>query len=309
MTAEELLERCLGPRGYVAALEGPSADYGRVWARDGVICGLAWLWTKGDSEPLQRTLATLGARLGPAGQAPSNVGETVSYGTRSGRIDATLWFMVGRRALGGSVSEFAPLLRAWEVNANGRLVTPEAGNWADEYPIHGETLYDNALRCHGEGRLLEGFEGFPAALTPAGPDERFDAFGVALCLLWDLGSAEDRVRAFRRGLALRRHGLVPAFDPVITQADPRWSRIEGLAVHGLRNRPGCYHNGGLWPVVNGFWARAARHRGEHGLADALLEAIRAANAQGFPEYLDATTGAPGGARLQAWSAAGELLAR
>ena len=309
MSPEALLERCLGPSGYVAAQEGPSEDYGRVWARDACICGLSVYWTTGEVEGLERSLRTLLGKTGPAGQVPSNVGSSVSYGSRSGRVDATLWAMVALRELGRDNSSFGPLLRAWEFNANGRIVTPEGGNWADEYPIGGETLYDNALRSRAEDTPLRGFRGLPAALTPAGPDERFDAFGVALCVLWSLGRKQDREAAFERGLALRRHGLVPAFDPVITQADPRWSRIEGLAVHELRNLPGRYHNGGLWPVVNGFWARAARAIHRHDIADELLAAIQAANAHGYPEYLDANTGEPGGALSQAWSAAGELLAQ
>ncbi|HJN76759.1 MAG TPA: glycoside hydrolase 100 family protein [Myxococcota bacterium] len=85
-------------------------------------------------------------------------------------------------------------------------------------------------------------------------------------------------------------------------------RLRGLAVHELRNEPGRYHNGGLWPMVNGFWAMAARRLGEDDIAETLLEAVRRANERGFPEYLDARTGEPGGARGQAWSAAGELLA-
>ena len=62
---------------------------------------------------------------------------------------------------------------------------------------------------------------------------------------------------------------------------------------------------------HGFWALAARTLGEEESADALCEAVVAANRLeegSFAEYLDACTGKPGGARGQAWSTAGEVLA-
>jgi hypothetical protein len=45
---------------------------------------------------------------------------------------------------------------AWEFNGRHLIYTPLSGNWADEYPIQGYTLYDNCLRLWGlqlwEGR-------------------------------------------------------------------------------------------------------------------------------------------------------------
>ena len=157
-----LLRRCLTPAGFVAS---PSDidNYARVWARDGVISGLAAL-ASGESDlvaGMQHTLATLAQAQGPHGEIPSNVtvdGSQVSYGRLSGRVDAPLWYVIGvsayLRATGDTVSasmhrpvvERALFLAGcWEFNNRGLIYTPVAGNWADEYIQHGYVLSDQLL--------------------------------------------------------------------------------------------------------------------------------------------------------------------
>ncbi|CAN0599201.1 unnamed protein product, partial [Laminaria digitata] len=85
--------------------------------------------------------------------------------------------------------------------------------------------------------------------------------------------------------------------------------LHALADYGFRNAPGRYHNGGLWPMVNGFAAAAFRRHGDVKRADAITDAIGAANIRdAFPEYLDANTGEGAGTRNMAWSAAAEYWA-
>lgn len=232
------------------------------------------------------------------------------------------------------------VVRAWEHNDGGLVYVPQAGDWADEYVLSGYLLYDQALRWWGLreldaaadrlgrrclhqrghlGRLIaERFEPRPggppffcAGFHAGARFEPFDGFGNALCCLLDIGTEKSRRAALSHAAALTRHGLVAAFDPVIEPGDPRYPALQQAAGHGFRNRPGRYHNGGLWPVVTGFWSLAARRLGEPALADRWLDGVRRVNRlgpEGFPEYLDATTGEPGGVRGLAWSAAAELLA-
>jgi hypothetical protein len=230
--------------------------------------------------------------------------------------------------------------RAWEHNDAGLVYVPQAGDWADEYVLSGYLLYDQVLRwwalreldaaserlgwtsAHGRGHLgaliAERYE--PAADGPpfyaagfhAGAQfEQFDGWGNALCCALGIGAERSRRSALAHATGLSRHDLVPAFDPVIQPTEPGWAALEKAAGHGFRNRPGRYHNGGLWPVVTGFWALAARQIGDADQADRWLAGIRRANATadgGFPEYLDAATGEPGGVRGLAWSAAAEIIA-
>ncbi|MGD0834316.1 MAG: amylo-alpha-1,6-glucosidase [Candidatus Dormibacteria bacterium] len=87
--------------------------------------------------------------------------------------------------------------------------------------------------------------------------------------------------------------------------DPRW-----------RNPPGRYHNGGVWPFIGGLYVVALDRVGMRSEARAELSRLAAANrlsadperAWGFHEWIDATTGEPGGAPAQSWSAGTYLLA-
>lgn len=97
--ALDLLHRALTPAGFLASVSDV-ANYRRIWARDGVIAGLAALTTGDDAlyDGLRRTLDTLADHQGPHGEIPSNVGEDgkrVSYGGRVGRVDAPLWYVIG----------------------------------------------------------------------------------------------------------------------------------------------------------------------------------------------------------------------
>lgn len=175
--ALDLLRRVSGPHGFTATT-GQQANYGRIWARDGVICGLAGLLS---GEPdliaaLNRTLETLRRHQGPHGEIPSNVSPEgkVSYGSLAGRADAPLWYVIGAMALAareprslarheGAVRRALWLCGAWEYNDRGFIYVPMGGSWADEHILHGyalhvQLLYLWALRAAGtalgDGALL-----------------------------------------------------------------------------------------------------------------------------------------------------------
>jgi hypothetical protein len=82
------------------------------------------------------------------------------------------------------------------------------------------------------------------------------------------------------------------------------------------NRPGEYHNGGIWPFACGFYIAAIVASGEYELAEkhlgCLTEVVgRSNNAKlgfGFNEWLRAQDGEPMGQDWQTWSAAMYLYA-
>ena len=64
-------------------------------------------------------------------------------------------------------------------------------------------------------------------------------------------------------------------------------------------------------MITGFWALAARRLGEGVLAERWTAGIARANGlgqDGFPEFLDAKSGEPGGVSGLGWSAAAEIIA-
>ncbi|MCL6461936.1 MAG: fructofuranosidase/invertase [Flavobacterium micromati] len=163
--AVELLQKVSSPEGFLASANNIS-NYQRVWARDGVICGLAAL-ASGDKELIEtfkKTLETLANNQHKVGTIPSNVMTNgniveVSYGGLAGRVDAVTWFVIGVCQYAFYTNDIAfvakfnthiekcfALLDAWEFNNKGLLYVPLSGNWADEYITDGYVLYDQLLR-------------------------------------------------------------------------------------------------------------------------------------------------------------------
>ncbi|MDC8002996.1 glycoside hydrolase 100 family protein [Aureisphaera galaxeae] len=237
--AVALLEDLCTPEGILASTI-EADNYKRIWARDSIVCGLAGLKIGNDTviEGLKNSLLTLADHQNDLGMIPSNVlpkENDVSYGSLVGRIDANTWFVLGCcmyyqetkdestwHILRPKVEKCLSFLKATEFNNKGWLYTPLSGNWADEYPVHGYTLYDNMLRLWGENlwntiagkepldsdRAFQNFwpsheteEGhvyhktafqqldpdsilhFIAFMLPGKYDTRFDAAGNALALL------------------------------------------------------------------------------------------------------------------------------
>ena len=165
LKAIELLHKSTSSAGFLASAQDIS-NYKRVWARDGVICGLAAL-ASGDEdliEAFRDTLETLANNQHHNGTIPSNVGisdreENVSYGGLAGRVDAVTWFIIGVcqyayytnnanfvKKYNRNILKALQLLEAWEFNNKGLLYVPLSGNWADEYITDGYVLYDQLLR-------------------------------------------------------------------------------------------------------------------------------------------------------------------
>lgn len=73
----------------------------------------------------------------------------------------------------------------------------------------------------------------------------------------------------------------------------------------------CYHNGGIWPFVGGFWVLALAAAGRQPQAARELAGLARANAANgwrFTEWFHGLTGRPEGMPGQSWNAAMFLLA-
>jgi len=153
--------------------------------------------------------------------------------------------------------------------------------------------------------------------------ERFDLLGNSLAILSGIASpsrAEEMVTWIEEECAsMRRKGeltldLPPNFFPFIQPQDPDWQPR-----YRKFNKPGDYHNGGIWPFIVGFYVAALVAARKYSLAEekllALTEAVRASNTRlnknlkfGFNEWLKAQSGRPMGQNWQTWSAALYLYA-
>jgi len=141
--------------------------------------------------------------------------------------------------------------------------------------------------------------------------EEGDVFGNVLAVL--LGLA-DRAAGVRTLDALIKAGVNDTY-PVrvvtrpIRQNSSLWRPY--MARHG-QNFVWQYHNGGVWPMVGGFWIAALVAAGR--TAQATVELTKLARAcslrnWAFTEWLQGKTLAPRGMAGQSWNAAAFLMAQ
>ena len=108
--------------------------------------------------------------------------------------------------------------------------------------------------------------------------------------------------------------LLPAFHPVIQPVDKDWEDLQITFSYSFKNRPYEFHNGGLWPMITGFYVADLARRGKHDQAGKYLAGIHRANAMAmnghpwsFPEYVNGENFSPGGTAYQCWSASAALM--
>jgi glycogen debranching enzyme len=225
----------------------------------------------------------------------------------------------------------------------------EASDWADIMPRSGFVLYTNALWCfvkqlYGIARTPETHQNFNGLFHPFSAaiaeyrrarllnhyvlqrasdrdlylsfvnfsffGEEGDVFGNVLAVLLGLADA----RASKRTLDALTKAQVGDPYPVravthpIKQSSPLWRAY--MARH-RQNHVWQYHNGGIWPMVGGFWIAALVAAGRARQAKAeLLKLARACALRDwmFTEWLHGKTLAPRGMPGQSWNAAAFLMA-
>lgn len=370
--ALELLHKASSSEGFLASAQDIS-NYKRVWARDGVICGLAAL-ASGNVDLIatfRKTLETLAENQHYNGTIPSNVMTNenvveVSYGGLAGRVDAVTWFIIGicqysfytndaafMKKYESNIQKCLQLLEAWEFNNRHLMYVPLSGNWADEYIIDGYVLYDQLLRIWA----LKSFNHFakndlisakiekiseqleinftpnsigekyheraykevniqkymPCSFSPAGYKTQFDAFANSLALFLNIGSKDFQNSILEYSIALKNEmtlQLLPAFWPPVKESDLDWNLLKNNCKYEFRNYPNEFHNGGTWPMVNGFYGLALLAKEKDGEALRLLNAINEANAVenfSFYENFNSETKLPNGVPFCTWSAAATVM--
>jgi len=225
----------------------------------------------------------------------------------------------------------------------------EASDWADIMPRSGFVLYTNALwhyvkRLYGLPRAEETGHHFNALFFPFSSSlpeyrrlrllthyvrnraqnrelylsfvnlsywgEEGDVFGNVLAILLGLadGSRASRIlHAIGRAQAGAAYPVRAVCSP-IRRSDPLWRAYMGRHLQNLEHQ---YHNGGIWPMVGGFWVMALAAAGKPRRArEELARLARANEINGweFNEWFHGQTGAPRGMPRQSWNAAAFLLA-
>lgn len=182
-----------------------------------------------------------------------------------------------------------------------------------EQPLTG-SLYPLAQQQAISGYRLD--ENFIASFSPGDRVERFDGWSIALLLLLKIPSAESQL--LLSGLIERtftQYGAkgIPAFWPEIKRDEAAFNTLQNNYSYHFKNEPGHFHNGGIWPVVNGFLIVALNLSGEQKIANTLIHALsdnlnHAEEINSFAEYFGLYDGQPNGTKDLCFSAAGYLLA-
>ncbi len=150
--------------------------------------------------------------------------------------------------------------------------------------------------------------------------ERFDLLGNSLAILTGIASpsrSEEMITWIEKECEnMKERGLLainlpPNFFPFVQADDPDW-----LPRYATYNKPGDYHNGGIWPFICGLYVAALVAAGRVALAREKLVALtqciqlstRTGVEYGFNEWLKAQDGKPMGQDWQSWSAALYLYA-
>lgn len=373
----ELLQQLSTEKGFVASTHDVT-NYKRVWSRDGIIGGMAALTTKdeGLTATFLTTLQTLAHHQDHTGRIPSNIsldGLSVSYGTTVGRVDATIWFIIGVcqyviqtgdtevfDTYKEQVEKALFYLECLELNGRGLIYVPQGGDWADEYITHAYVLYDQALyyiallSYHSitqKENILEKtrtlreliqinyfpkkehathsavyskalFEMSCENFRPPLPlcyfsahnahNHRIANFDNALLLLTDLID-NDTKQAIASTVfaqcAPEDFPILPAFAPVIDESDSAWDQLTGNYLYHFKNEPYKFHNGGLWPLVHGFFL-AGTMPFDESPEQKLYEfaSVLHDGAYTFPEFYHGKTYEPLGTQYLSFSAAGYILA-
>jgi glycogen debranching enzyme len=225
----------------------------------------------------------------------------------------------------------------------------EASDWADIMPRSGFVLYTNTLwyfvkrlyRVAHAPETRENFNGlfhpFSSAIAEyrrarllndyvlrGGQDrdlylsfvnfsffgEEGDVFGNVLAVLLGLADVQARDRTLDALGKARVSDPYPvrAVTRPIKQSSALWRPY--MARH-RQNYAWQYHNGGIWPMVGGFWVTAlvAAGRTEQAKAELVkLARVCAVRNWAFTEWLHGKTLAPRGMPGQSWNAAAFLMA-
>jgi hypothetical protein len=183
---------------------------------------------------------------------------------------------------------------------------------------HPDEVYHQVLYSKGEQAAThDGRRHWLPSFSPSGYSYRFDTLANVLASLFGLASA-DQCRLVDAYIADEASDpelqLLPAFHPVIRPVDEDWEHLQVMFSYTFKNKPYEYHNGGLWPMVTGFYIADLAQRQQTDTAQQYLEAVHRANALpmegtpwSFPEYVHGRTHAAEGTRHLGWSAAAALI--
>jgi Alkaline and neutral invertase len=178
-------------------------------------------------------------------------------------------------------------------------------NYQEHAPLYAPNLH-HQLASAPTGHWFLGF-------NPSRIYKHFDLLANSVALLLAVGAEwQDRlVIDFLTKMIQPLHALIPSFYPSIENTDWEMGELRSNFAYTFRNKPHEFHNGGLWPVWNGFLVAALVKKNEKHLAHQIIERIHQANARNDWEINECYHGLSLeniGVPRCTWSAGGAIIA-
>lgn len=181
-----------------------------------------------------------------------------------------------------------------------------------------ETELDDSLFTSAQRARLANFDlsrEFIASFSPGDFMEVFDFWSIALLFMLEIPSKrtqEKLLSAIKNIFAKCDSKGLPAFWPIIQESSPLYNSLLLNHRYNFKNKPGHFHNGGIWPVINGFLVTGLTIAGHHDFAKELFHTLHqkmneALTIHPFPEYFDLKEILPQGVPYLCFSAAGYLM--
>lgn len=333
----ETLAQNQGPHGEIPSNVDPASrrvSYGGTVGRVDsslwfvIVCGVYWRMT-GDDEfleqmlkPLQRVRELLGAwefnARGLLYVPPT--GDWADEYLQSGYVlyDQLLYLQAQR--------EFCAIHQHFHQTTDHRLDERvarlkhliRANYWfAEDEEIPDDVYHEVLYRKGHKAAPHRGGSYWMPFFSPLGYGYRFDALANSLAMLLNVAN-DSQCKAvddyIDDQIVHDQVMLLPAFHPVITPQDEKWDELQMTFSYTFKNSPYEYQNGGLWPMVTGFYAASLAKRGNTLLSRKYCEGIHAANKKNqngyswsFPEYIHGKNYRPEGTSPMGWSAAASVI--
>ena len=216
---------------------------------------------------------------------------------------------------------FDQLLRLWALQLAGKIFSNKAyTKKADRLKqvIQNNFFYRNHTKDWYATNMVHQKETAPKnfwwmGFNPAQIYPQFDLQANALALLLHIGD-DDQNKSLLDFIAAEiknKNQLLASFSPAITKADWQMNELKGNFTFRFRNKPHEFHNGGLWPVWNGWMIAALQLHNKDLLHTRLCKIMQdtiSKNNFEMNECYHGQTNVACGVKECAWSAAGIIIA-
>ena len=184
----------------------------------------------------------------------------------------------------------------------GPLGTPETERSTGSYPNPArQAAYAAAHRGDRDHYISH--------ITYAEFVDKCDVLANVFAVLFEVAGKQRSMTIMRRLHSSAQSLACPIstyLEPV-DESDPSGmykAHVDHFQGRRWRNAPGQYHNAGIWPYIGGYYVWALAKVGMRAEATAELQRLSTSNLQtDFSEWLEFSSGVPGGPQGQAWNAA------